>query len=109
MVLAANIHFIPKFRNIPKDLVGRILNTEQELKQLFPQDETFLDVYLKNRVGALYCKFYAREKRAIRDEDEPYVAYKCNSCEKIIIGMPKKKLFWYHCHNCDHSFGTFDF
>ncbi len=98
--------FFTKWENIPRGLVGKTIKTEQELKELFPQNSTFNQACSIGTIGKLLCEIYAKTNQ-LDSRFNYYIAYKCNSCDTIIIGMPKKNCKGYKCNNCDDYLGEF--
>ncbi len=98
--------FLFKWKNIPFDLIGNIFDTEQELLDNFPSKTIFEQASSIGSIGDLSCDIYAVKSKLDKILDY-FVGYKCNYCEKSIIGMPDRIKGIYYCHRCKYSFGTF--
>jgi hypothetical protein len=105
------------WRNVPSGLERRVLNSEEELKLLFPETEDFEDVRLITEKDVNYKEGIRRYGRINKKNfgTIEIVAYGCIYCGKIIIGPPRivddtsinnntflsgSEGFRVYCHNC---------
>ena len=103
---------------VPKELSGLVLDTFEELKRLFPENEDFEEVHRKTQSATerRYVKFMREHKNVVSPPLISGVAYECNHCEKIITGPPEMKVekpfdsflgIHHYCTNCtSHIYST---
>ena len=85
-----------KWDIIPRDLIGIVVDSIEELQRLLPEDNISGGIYLRMREGGI--KFadridlgfdrYSRDDKLF-GSGHGDVAYGCPKCEKIIIGPPR--------------------
>lgn len=71
------------WEEVPFEIKGRVLKTEEEFKEFFPADEFYGDVKLVNRRYPVYVRTYKNDSYT-----GPGVGYNCPRCKQIIIGSP---------------------
>ena len=97
---------------VPEGLSGRALDNIALLRELFPLDERFENVYPKEQFGGGDLGFivYARPPKSV-GEPEKKVAYGCLGCKKIIVGHPRIEVvdrgLEFYCTNQNLDLSTF--
>lgn len=75
--------------DIPRNLVGKVLVNESELKSLFPENSDYNSAELLEEVIGIEGIGYKIYGRKMKPSNYPFrLAYGCNKCEKIVIGSP---------------------
>ena len=76
-----------------KELEGKVLGSFEELKDKFPSNKYFGEVYLREHLKKGTNEFdrYSRPYQVSKDLTVD-VAYGCPKCNKIIIGPPEIKI-----------------
>ena len=76
-----------------RELEGKVLDSFEELKDKFPSDKYFGEVYLREHLkkGSNGFDRYSRPYHVSKDLTVD-VAYGCPRCNKIIIGPPEIKI-----------------
>ena len=106
-----------RWRDVSSDLACKVVDSLEELKELFPENDEFgeiIEIKEKEYQGRKYIQYGSINKGHFKSL-EP-VAYKCDCCDKIVIGPPRVgddtsikdghplsgSLGWYvSCTNCN--------
>ena len=115
-------HIALRFRDIPTEHYGKVLNILEDLNKLFPGSEIYLSDTLEDRGHAgKGMKIYGRKQTITRSgsqiEDYSDIAYQCGNCRKYVVCTPRSERFnsfseetgpvgavgrEYSCLNCGH-------
>jgi hypothetical protein len=104
---------------VPEGGIGKIVDTLAELQQLLPADERWSEVIKRESIEGKKLFGLQRAHGFVRYAREDlglggtyYVAYGCNSCNKIVVDVPKleptstkallagRESLDYSCGNC---------
>ncbi|MBI2672720.1 hypothetical protein HYX19_00515 [Candidatus Woesearchaeota archaeon] len=103
------------WRKLDKELSGLVLNNFEELRNKFPADDEFGEIFA-------YINCFKRYIRPLKAPHQPtvHIAYECQYCNKIITGPPRIEIeetidslrpltgrngLDYHCKNCSCKIG----
>ena len=91
---------------VPEELNGTIVDSFDELKNYFPDNEMFgqayKDKFVPYTIGTGYDEYFVQVKiEEIKGKAKTSrIAIGCPKCEKIMIGVPIVKDGEFYCRNC---------
>ncbi|MDO8508284.1 MAG: hypothetical protein Q7S27_01215 [Nanoarchaeota archaeon] len=80
------------WESIPSDLVGKVLNSQDELKEFFPLNDDYSEIRAIPNEGGDGGRGFIRFIRIYKNTRYGQsVAYQCHDCKKIVVGSPEIK------------------